>query len=65
MIHASCDLDQAWYAESVSIHIQVGIWSLSDPAFTFTAISLLALVYDDWLELSQVLLWRDTNSYLC
>lgn len=47
MIHASCDLDRVWYAESISIQIQAGIWRFSDPAFMFTAISVLALMYDD------------------
>lgn len=47
MIHTSCDLDWGWYAESISIHIQVGIWMFSDPEFMLTAISVLALVYKD------------------
>lgn len=47
MIHASWDLDRVWYAESISIHMQVGIWRFSDPAFAFTTISVLALMYDD------------------
>lgn len=45
MIHTCCDLDWGCYAESISIHIQVGIWMFSDPAFP--AISALALVYND------------------
>lgn len=47
MIHASCDLDRMRYAESISIHTLVGIWRFSDPEFMLTAISILALVYDD------------------
>jgi len=47
VIHASGDLNQVWCAESISIHIQVGIWRFSDKAFTFTAFSVLALLYDD------------------
>lgn len=61
-MHTCCALDWGWYAESISIHTQVGIWMFSDPAFT--AISVLALVYNDYTELSQELLWQENNSGL-